>query len=271
MAESPIAIEIRSNIDAALDRVEQTHNVRILLAVESGSRAWGFPSPDSDYDVRFIYVRPRNAYLSLQPPRDVIEEALGPVIDMNGWDVRKMLNLAIRSNAVVIEWLMSPIRYRAQKSWPDRLLQIAAACCSLPALEYHYDRLARRSLAELQNRSEVEYKPYFYGLRAAMALRWIRTLRTFPPMNINELLAGTAVGQDAGESIAKLVREKSMAPEHARTGRTELVDQLIVDALAVQVGRPTLQDRADEGLAMSDALFLEILRETDADLSRNPS
>lgn len=79
--------------------------MRFLIAVESGSRAWGFPSPDSDYDIRFIHIHPRDWYLSLQPGRDVIERPIIDNIDLNGWDLRKALGLLLKSNAVVSEWL----------------------------------------------------------------------------------------------------------------------------------------------------------------------
>lgn len=87
--DDPIDPAVRCEIGQRLDAVEATESVRLLMAVESGSRAWGFPSPDSDYDVRFIYVRPRDWYLSLVPGRDVIEHAIVDEIDLNGWDVRK--------------------------------------------------------------------------------------------------------------------------------------------------------------------------------------
>ena len=93
----------RSRAEAALAAVEQEDGVRILLAIESGSRAWGFPSRDSDYDVRFIFVRPLAAYLSIVPPRDVIERPIGADLDLGGWDLRKALGLMVRSNAVVLE------------------------------------------------------------------------------------------------------------------------------------------------------------------------
>lgn len=103
---------VRDRIQRELDAIERQESVRILLAVESGSRAWGFPSTDSDYDVRFLYVRPIEAYLAVTAPRDVIERPVDATLDVNGWDLRKALRLMLRSNAVLIEWLASPVRYR---------------------------------------------------------------------------------------------------------------------------------------------------------------
>src|SRR4030081_1730205 len=98
-------------IDARLRSVSEREHAAVLLAVESGSRAWGFPSPDSDYDCRFIYVRRRDDYLALYAPRDVIEFPIGGDFDVNGWDLGKALRLMLKGNAVVIEWLTSPYVY----------------------------------------------------------------------------------------------------------------------------------------------------------------
>lgn len=104
-------IFIKEQIIARLGEIEKENNVRILLAVESGSRAWGFASPDSDYDVRFIYVRPENDYLRLEEMRDVIELPINDVLDINGWDLQKTLRLLYRSNPTLFEWFSSPIVY----------------------------------------------------------------------------------------------------------------------------------------------------------------
>ena len=102
---------MKDTIQKELAQIEQTQNVRILLAVESGSRAWGFASPDSDYDVRFIYVRPKDAYLRLQKHRDVIELPINDALDINGWDLTKTLRLLHKSNPTLFEWGASPIVY----------------------------------------------------------------------------------------------------------------------------------------------------------------
>jgi hypothetical protein len=140
---------MRTRILGELDRIEHENNVRIVLAIESGSRAWGFPSPDSDYDVRFLYIRPEQDYLSVFEQREVIERPLDAVLDVNGWDLKKALRLMAGSNAVVLEWLTSPLRYRAVEAAADGLLQAARDVAHLPSFAYHYDRLARRSLGEI--------------------------------------------------------------------------------------------------------------------------
>lgn len=102
-------------IQNKIKEIEQEENVEVILAVESGSRAWGFESVDSDYDVRFIYIRKKEDYLKLNPPRDVIEWQLDEVLDINGWDLSKTLKLLYKSNPTVFEWLSSPIIYKKTK------------------------------------------------------------------------------------------------------------------------------------------------------------
>ena len=65
--------DIENDIQISLDEVEQSCDVEILLAVESGSRAWGFASPDSDYDVRFIYLQRPENYIRIDDDKDYID------------------------------------------------------------------------------------------------------------------------------------------------------------------------------------------------------
>ena len=108
-------MDIEKNIKQKLEEIEQIENIKIIMAVESGSRAWGVASPDSDYDVRFIYARKKEDYLSLDEPRDVVEWQLDDVYDVNGWDLKKALKLLYKANPSVFEWCTSPIVYRDTK------------------------------------------------------------------------------------------------------------------------------------------------------------
>src|SRR5450755_2879949 len=90
-------------IKQKLYELETNQNIRILYACESGSRAWGFPSPDSDFDVRFIYARTTNDYLSIHEIKDVIDLPVNEVLDIGGWDIKKALKLFLKSNAPLYE------------------------------------------------------------------------------------------------------------------------------------------------------------------------
>ena len=118
-------------IPEKIAEIEQKENVKILHCVESGSRAWGFSSPDSDFDVRFIYVRPKEFYLRLDQTRDVIEWQLDDVLDINGWDLKKALTLLYKSNPTLFEWNNSPIVYKTTPEWAEISLMISkASSCS---------------------------------------------------------------------------------------------------------------------------------------------
>jgi predicted nucleotidyltransferase len=241
---SNISAEMQTRIMAELAQVERENGVEIVLAVESGSRAWGFPSLDSDYDVRFLFLRPRSVYLSVFTPAEVIDHALDAVFDVNGWDLRKALRMMTVSNATLLEWLTSPIRYRADGALVEELLQVYRAGVSLPNLAYHYDRLARRSLGEIGAAAHaVRLKTYCYALRAALALVWIRECGTPPPMDLPSLLAGVSCPPDARQVIDALVRDKAVATEKDTTARLKPLDALLAGILDKPETRPEPEER----------------------------
>jgi len=212
-----------------LARIERDERIRILFAVESGSRAWGFPSPDSDYDARFVYVREADWYLSLQPGRDVIELPIDGDFDVNGWDIRKALLLLLKPNPVLLEWLSSPIRYR----WND------AACATLRAFAdrttyaraclNHYLSLSRRLWDEfVEGREDVNLKKYLYILRPAMCIAWIRERPgEIPPMSLPDLMAGIELGMAFREEVAHLLVRKAQTSEVGNGPRLAALDDII--------------------------------------------
>jgi predicted nucleotidyltransferase len=144
-------------IKTELQKLEQRENIRILHAVESGSRAWGFASPDSDYDVRFIYVRPLEFYLSLEKTRDVIDWKLDEVLDINGWDLQKALRLLYRSNPTLFEWACSPTVYHTTPEWEKISAVFPDYFLSKPGL-YHYLSTAEGNYREYLKGDMVRVK-----------------------------------------------------------------------------------------------------------------
>ena len=220
---------IRAEIDAKLAGIETDHGVRILFAIESGSRAWGFPSPDSDYDARFVYAHPQDWYLTLEPGRDVIELPINDLLDINGWDIRKALNLALKPNPVLLEWLSSPIRYRWSDPVCTALTQFTEKIAHQTACRYHYLNLGesqwRRHVGDA---TEVNVKKYFYILRPALALRWLRLRpEAIPPMNLQDLVVGLDLDDATTERIAGLLEAKSRAREVGTGPRIPEIDALI--------------------------------------------
>lgn len=181
-----------ARIDALLDEITATHGVHIPLAVESGSRAWGFPSPDSDYDGRFVYVRPPGAHLTPWPVRDVIEFPPEAILDVNGWDLAKAIRLLLKGNAVILEWLSSPVIYRADLHFRDAFTDFARRVATRDAIGRHYLHLGERQRrVYFGDGLSVPQKKIFYALRPAAALRWLRLHpdQATAPMHFPTLMA----------------------------------------------------------------------------------
>lgn len=170
-----------------LNEIEKTENIRILLAVESGSRAWGFASKDSDYDVRFIYVRNEEAYLRLDPFRDVLEYPISDDLDINGWDLKKVLQLLYKSNPTVIEWLSSEIIY-VDSVHAVNLRKIMQEYFSAKRELYHYVSMAENNYRKYLCKDNVQIKKYFYALRPVLACKWILDKKTVPPVPFSVLV-----------------------------------------------------------------------------------
>ena len=242
-------------IEREIEAIERKHNVRVLFAVESGSRAWRYPSPDSDYDVRFIYAHPMAAYVSIETPADVIERPIDPVLDVSGWDIRKALQLLLRSNAVLAEWLTSPIRYRDSGSVSADLLRLVRETYYLPAVVYHYDRMARRAFTDVTASHEgALLKSYCYALRPALVLCWARRHHTTPPMAVPHLRAGLELGPAVEEAIDKLIASKAASNERGLTPRLPVLDAFIAHSLKEPVDRFVLPNRID-AIARANDLF----------------
>lgn len=176
-----ITNEVREEILNRLRKAETEHGVRVLYACESGSRAWNFASPDSDYDVRFLYVRPQEWYLSfdVEHRRDVIEYPIVDDIDCNGWDIKKALYLFTRTNGALLEWLRSPIKYIEIGTVAERLRQLAPRVFDAKALCYHYSHMARGNAREYLFEDRVRLKKYFYVLRPLFAIRHVGKVSAF--------------------------------------------------------------------------------------------
>lgn len=203
-------------IDTRLDGVESDHGVRIAWAIESGSRAWGFPSPDSDYDCRFLYVRPLDDYLTPWPERDVVETPLDAVLDVNGWDLVKAVDLLVRSNATVLEWLTSPIVYRGDPAFRDAVLEAAPDLVDHAGIGRHYTHLAQTQwVRHGEAAAEMPLKQLLYALRPAVAVDWMlgHGADRLPPMDLPSLLAGVDLPQATLDEVEALLVAKARTRE----------------------------------------------------------
>jgi predicted nucleotidyltransferase len=207
---------VTAAIDARLDAVAAEYRATILLAVESGSRAWGFPSPDSDYDCRFIYVRRCEDYVALYQPRDVVEFPIEGELDVNGWDLGKALRLMLKGNAVVIEWLTSPLVYAGNRQFRDEALALARRAAHPAAVARHYLHLGERQRRTyFADTRVVPLKKLFYALRPAVALRWLRLHPgvAVAPMHFPALMAESDLPGDVATIIADLLVRKAVTRE----------------------------------------------------------
>lgn len=177
---------IKVEIFNKLKEIEQNENVKVLYAVESGSRAWGVASPDSDYDVRFIYVRKLEDYLRLDDVRDVIEWQLDEVLDINGWDLRKVMQHFHKGNATLFEWCNSPIVYLTTPEWKT-ICKVGLKYFSEKVAMYHYYGTARSTYEGFLTGEMVKYKKYVYALRPILACRYIEENHCVPPITFDEL------------------------------------------------------------------------------------
>lgn len=261
-----IAPDVRAGIEQKLGDIERDFGVQILFAIESGSRAWGFPSPDSDYDVRFVYAHPVDWYLSLTPGRNVIELPVSNDLDINGWDIRKALNLLLKPNPVLLEWLSSPIRYRWSEDTCQALIDLAAETGHGTACMHHYLKLGGSQWRRyIQDQDTINYKKYFYVLRPALALRWLR-LRpgSPPPMNVQDLLPGLDLEAATVDEIVRLIELKSRMREVGAGQRIALLDRLIGGELAsaeASIDNSASWDR-DALVSKADTMFRSIIEVT---------
>lgn len=214
-ASDCIPVDVRREIITRLRAAEAEHQVTILLAVESGSRAWGFASPDSDYDVRFIYAHARDWYVAvdLEEKRDVIEYDITDDIDLNGWDVRKALRLFVRSNPAVVEWIQSPIIYAAYGPFPDQARKHLPAIYSVARGIHHYRSMAKTNYRGYLRADRVPLKKYFYVLRPLLATRWLEKYGSAPPIEFHRLLAMAAGDTEFLEAAERLLIQKRASVE----------------------------------------------------------
>ncbi len=216
---------MKNVILSKLNEIEEKKNIRILHCIESGSRAWGFASPDSDYDVRFIYIRPKEFYLRLDKTRDVIEWQLDDTLDINGWDIKKALTLLHSSNPTLFEWNSSPIIYKTTEEWSQISKMINNYFVKKSGL-YHYLSTAKRNYKEFLTGETVKFKKYFYVIRPLLACKWILSEGTPPPMLFSSLME-KYLEEEIKPDVEKLLDLKMNAPEISEGKRFDSVNEYI--------------------------------------------
>ncbi|MBW7456294.1 nucleotidyltransferase domain-containing protein [Paenibacillus sepulcri] len=253
----------QAQIMEQLRLIEQEEGVRILYACESGSRAWGFASKDSDYDVRFIYVRPIDDYLSIFNRRDVIERPISGMLDINGWDMKKALNLFRKSNPPLLEWLQSPITYMENGAAAEQIRRLSPLTFSPRSCMHHYLHMAKGNYRDYLQGEQVKIKKYFYVLRPILACEWIERRNTMPPIQF-EALVETLVPGGSGLKMAidRLLVRKKAGDELDIEARIDPLNAYLEERIAYYEGLAS-STPVSEGATNSqlDELFRAALRQ----------
>lgn len=262
MTNNGVDAAMRDRVRQQLNDVEKRFNVKVLYACESGSRGWGFASPDSDYDVRFLYVHKPEWYLRVEPQRDVIELPIDDELDVCGWEWRKALGLLKSANPTLIEWLDSPVVYQQNDAVLAALRAQVPVWFSPVRARWHYYSMARKNFRGYLQGDEVRLKKYFYVLRPLLAVRWVEAGKGVPPMRFAELLAGSELDAPLRQEIDELLAIKQRAGEAQYGPRRPRLHAFLVQELARGEVPPTLPDSREGDIKTLDALLMKTVLET---------
>lgn len=223
---------MNTEIQSELERIERDHSVRVLYAAESGSRAWGFASRDSDYDVRFLYAHEPEWYVSIDQRRDVIEEPVSDSLDISGWDLRKALQLLRKSNPALMEWLKSPIVYKADPGFALMFGLLANEFYSPERGFLHYLSMAKSTAQSHLQGDHIVLKKYLYVLRPLLAAKWIGQDRGPVPMKFETLVDAMVEDPLVRVHISVLVARKRAGEEMSKGQRIPVISRYIERELA---------------------------------------
>lgn len=253
---------IKKEILERLRNTEEKEGVRILMAIESGSRAWGFASPNSDYDVRFIYIRNKDWYLSvdLEEKRDVIEYPIVDEIDLNGWDVRKALRLYWKSNPTFVEWIKSPITYINSGSFREEARKILPSIYSVEKGIYHYRSMAKTNYRGYLREDRVPLKKYFYVLRPLLAIRWLEKYGSAAPVEFNKVLK-LVDDNELLNTIHKLLEKKKVSEEKMLAPVIPVLNKFIESELNRLEDIKLLKTHQEMEMAQLNTLFHLVMNE----------
>jgi len=236
-------------IQARLDDIERHEGVCIVYACESGSRAWGFESLDRDFDVRFIYAQPTQAYLSVMPGRDVVEQPADDMLDISGWDLRKALQLLRRSNPPLLEWFQSAIVYREHPDIVARIRELMPRYYQPVACHYHYLHMAHGNNREYLQGDVVWLKKYLYVLRPILACLWIERGYGVVPIEFAALVNRVLEDGALKTTVQDLVHRKKEGDELARGPRIPIISDFLeneLTRLSEQPAPPAPRTSADD-------------------------
>lgn len=212
-------------------RLENQYEIKILLAVESGSRAWEFASEDSDWDVRYIYIHRLDWYLKIDELKDSQEEILPNDLDLSGWELKKALRLFRKSNPPLLEWLRSPIVYAEQFSTAEKMRALDERYFNPKSCMHHYLSMAKNNFREFLQKDSVKSKKYFYVLRPVLACEWIKNTNSFPPMEFQDLVDSQVKDEKIKAEITELLKRKIAGEELKEEPKIEILNDFLAEKI----------------------------------------
>ena len=245
-----------------LKEIEKTYNVKVIYALESGSRGWGFPSKDSDYDVRFVYLRPKNHYLSIDERPDFIEYPIDDVLDINGWDIKKVLLHVKKSNPSILKWFSSPIVYINQGNFKDYLSEVLPEYFLRARVMHHYFHLGFNKFEESLREGEVKIKTFFYIIRPLFCLMWILKNNSMPPMEFSKSLMDSDVSKEIKDEINNLLCMKREVLESFKINKTPILWDYIEEK--INFYKNYLKNMGKDSVTVYDKLneiFIKVLND----------
>lgn len=239
-----------------LKDIEKKYSIKVLYACETGSRAWGFPSPDSDYDVRMIYMHEPDWYLTLSDKKDTIELMLdNGELDITGWDFKKCLKLLWKSNGALLERIQSPIIYHNTKGLSESFKDYAEKCFAPIATMHHYSGMAKNSFDDIIGQDKIKLKKLFYALRATLACKWILDKDSIPPIVFITMVNELNFDSKLKEKIKQLIELKSGKNEsYVHPAETELNEFIISELKIADDKAPMLKGRKEKEVDL-DSFF----------------
>lgn len=257
-----VSDEVKTEIGRRLRNIEEQERVHILLAVESGSRAWGFASPNSDYDVRFIYAREKDWYVAvdLEEKRDVIEYPIVDEMDVSGWDVRKSLRLFWKSNPSFVEWIQSPITYMEAGQFRQSIVEVLPQIYSVEKGIYHYRSMAKTNYRGYLRGETVPLKKYFYVLRPLLAVKWLEAEKCAAPIEFHRLLQFVD-DIDVLDAIHDLLEKKKVQKEKERSPAVPVLNRYIEEELNRLETINLEKEERTKDLQLLNGIFHQVLEE----------
>ncbi len=257
---------IQDQIIEKLSLIEAEHKIKIPLAVESGSRAWGFASPDSDYDCRFVYVRPKDFYLSVFEQKDTIDYTPDAIFDLSGWDLKKFIEHLVKSNAVMLEWLQSNVIYRKNATVARELWELGKAFFNPVSVSWHYLSMAKNKLEEVSQGETSKIKRYFYIMRPLACVRFIREHGEVPFMEYRKNFEQISVPSVIRDEIDELMAQKEQAKEAQEIARNRLlIDYFQQEVAEAEHWLSGAKFEKNQDYARADQCFRTIIEMGNAD------